>query len=385
MNNKSILQLLEKYREDSLKNRYVSNDDIMPLLDILKSHFEVAIIGHSVSKRPVFSVTLGNGPKKILMWSQMHGNEVTTTKALFDIFNFFKSNNVTAVKILQSCTLTVIPILNPDGAVLYTRLNGNNIDLNRDAQNLSQPESLILDKLYKSLKPDFCFNLHGQRTIFSAGSSNNPATISFLAPSQNLEKTITQTRKLAMEIIARMNQSLQSVIPSQVGLYDDTFNLNCVGDTIQSKNTPTILIEAGHYHRDYGREKVRKFICIAILEGLSCIINKAISGNLFNDYFKIPLNKKLFFDVIIRNTKEETGIHPNDIGIQFKEVLVENSIAFVPIIKTIGDLSKFYGHYEIDANFLSVTGKNKEQLREGYENDFVLINNELFALKPDNY
>ncbi|MCP4801255.1 MAG: DUF2817 domain-containing protein [Bacteroidetes bacterium] len=381
----SQLKLLNENREDSLKNRYVCNDDIMPLLDTLKSHFKVSIVGYSVKKRPVFSVTLGSGPKKILIWSQMHGNETTTTKALFDIFNYFKLNNNVGTSILQSCTMTVIPILNPDGASLYTRLNANNIDLNRDAQDLSQPESLILDQLYKLLQPDFCFNLHGQRTIFSAGNTKYPATISFLAPSQNFEKTITHNRKSAMKLIARMNQSLQSIIPLQVGLYDDAFNLNCVGDTFQSKNTPTILIEAGHYHRDYRREHVRKFICVAILEGLSCIAKEAVSGHSFDDYFKIPLNKKLFFDVIIRNTKEKTGNQSNDIGIQFKEVLIDNTINFVPIIKTIGNLSRFYGHYEIDANFLSVTGKYKEQLQVGSENDFVLINNELFALKPDNY
>ena len=130
----------------------------------------------------------------------------------------------------------------------------------------------------------------GWHMIFSAGSSNNPATIGFLAPSQNFEKTITHNRKSAMKLIARMHQSLQSIIPLQVGLYDDAFNLNCVGDTFQSKNTPTILIEAGHYHRDYRREHVRKFICVAILEGLSCIAKEAVSGHSFDDYFKIPLN-----------------------------------------------------------------------------------------------
>ena len=81
----SQLKLLNENREDSLKNRYVCNDDIMPLLDTLKSYFKVSIVGYSVKKRPVFSVTLGSGPKKILIWSQMHGNETTTTKALFDI------------------------------------------------------------------------------------------------------------------------------------------------------------------------------------------------------------------------------------------------------------------------------------------------------------
>ena len=82
------------------------------------------------------------------MWSQMHGNETTTTKALIDCFNLFESNNEFSNTILNSCTLYIIPILNPDGAEKYTRFNSNSVDLNRDAQNLSQAESKVLNKVF---------------------------------------------------------------------------------------------------------------------------------------------------------------------------------------------------------------------------------------------
>ena len=82
----SQLKLLNENREDSLKNRYVCNDDIMPLLDTLKSHFKVSIVGYSVKKRPVFSVTLGSGPKKYLF-----GRKCMVTKPrlprLYSIFS----------------------------------------------------------------------------------------------------------------------------------------------------------------------------------------------------------------------------------------------------------------------------------------------------------
>jgi murein tripeptide amidase MpaA len=38
-------------------------------------------------------------------------------------------------------------MLNPDGAKTYTRENANKVDLNRDSQDLTQPESKILRKL----------------------------------------------------------------------------------------------------------------------------------------------------------------------------------------------------------------------------------------------
>src|SRR5690606_13406057 len=116
----------------------------------------------------------------IMLWSQMHGNETTTTKALFDVLNTFKTQN----SILDACTILIIPILNPDGAEVYTRLNANNVDLNRDAQNLSQPESRVLRDCFNRFKPNFCFNLHGQRTIFSVDNTSQSATVSFLSPAE---------------------------------------------------------------------------------------------------------------------------------------------------------------------------------------------------------
>ena len=170
-------------KEHTLFGRYISLKDITPLIDKLPSNFITEIIGRSVLDQKIYSITIGNGPKKILMWSQMHGNESTTTKAIFDLLNSFKNNYFD--DILKCCTIKIIPMLNPDGAKAYTRLNANNVDLNRDAQDLSQPESKVLLDCYNAFKPDFCFNLHGQRTIFSAGKTNNLATLSFLSPAVN--------------------------------------------------------------------------------------------------------------------------------------------------------------------------------------------------------
>ena len=136
----SIETALNPYKETKLYGRYITNVMIEPLLKNLPDHAQVLVEGMSVKKQPIYSITLGTGKKRILLWSQMHGNESTTTKALFDVLNTFKGQP----EILESCTLLIIPILNPDGAEAYTRFNADNIDLNRDAQALSQPESVIL-------------------------------------------------------------------------------------------------------------------------------------------------------------------------------------------------------------------------------------------------
>ncbi|GAB1855598.1 M14 family metallopeptidase [Flavobacteriaceae bacterium MHTCC 0001] len=376
------LQLLyKKHKEEHLNHRYITNTHIKPLLLALSDSIEVKGIGTSVLGDDIYAINIGSGSKRVLMWSQMHGNESTTTKAVFDFLNTCISGSLITDKILEMCTLCIIPILNPDGAKAYTRVNANNIDLNRDAQQLSQPESKVLRKEFERFKPHFCYNLHGQRTIFSAGSVKKSAIVSFLAPAQDKECTITENRKVAMDIIAEMNAYLQQIIPGQVGVYDDAFNINCVGDTFQSENVPTILFEAGHFPDDYPREKTRELIYISYITSLLHISSNEVSGRNYQPYFNIPQNGKLFFDIIIRNARlEKESNDVIDIAFQFKEKLIGNSIQFIPILQKLEKLPGFFGHKEIDAEGGVVLNKDDEMLEIGSENVFVKLNNEKITL-----
>jgi len=351
----------------------LSNSDIEPLLSLLSDTFDVSTLGHSEIGLPIHGVKIGSGPKRILLWSQMHGNESTTTKALFDLFNYLKLEDFNAL--LGTCTLFIIPILNPDGAKAYTRLNANKVDLNRDAINRSQKESIILRSVFNEFKPHYCFNLHGQRTIFSAGKSNNSSVISFLSPSEDAERTVTITRKKSMSIIHSMNGVLQIYLPNQIGRYDDGFNANCVGDQFQTLGVPTVLFEAGHYPGDYSREETRKYIALSIFTAIECIAYNKVGEDTSSLYFDIPENDTLFNDVIIRNALLDPS-NPNDfcdIGIQHKEVLGPNGLLFKPTIDFIGDLSKKHGHMEINANFKAVSHPDFSVLSENYEIDFLLV------------
>ena len=379
---KVIKTQYEKHKEISLHHRYITNKHIKPLLEKFANFLKVETIGASVLKESIYGLKIGSGNKRILMWSQMHGNESTTTKALFDLLNTLLAPDADLKYILETCTLYIIPILNPDGALAYTRINANQVDLNRDAQDLSQPESNLLKAVFESFKPHFCYNLHGQRTIFSAGNVNKIATVSFLAPAQDKACTVTPNRKIAMEVISKMNDRLQEIIPDQVGVYDDAFNLNCVGDTFQSKNVPTILFEAGHYPNDYAREQTREYIFISLLTSLDYISNNTVKGDDYEGYFNIPENGKCFFDVIIRNAKVviDSEFSISDIGILFVEKLIDGNIHFIPKVDKIEKLKTSFGHKEIDAKQFEVYNDCFEPLKIGNEIVFVIINNDKIAL-----
>ena len=152
--------LFQHYKTNTLSGRYITLDNIEPILQQLNTNNQLEVVGQSVLNRPIYAYTIGQGATKILMWSQMHGNESTTTKALFDFLFFLNGNTETAKQWLTHFRFMCLPMLNPDGAKVYTRENANGIDLNRDAQDLSQPESISLRTCFDQLKPHYCYNLH---------------------------------------------------------------------------------------------------------------------------------------------------------------------------------------------------------------------------------
>ena len=344
-------KLYSQFKETNLFGRYITLMDIEPLLVKFNTNDQVQIIGYSVLGKPIYKYQIGTGSKRILFWSQMHGNESTTTKALFDLLNLLNSGSELANKLQKEFTFCCLPMLNPDGALLYTRENANKVDLNRDSQTLTQPESLVLRQIFENFKPDYCYNLHDQRTIYGVGEEiPKPATVSFLAPSYNESREINEVRAKAIEVIVAMNAVLQEFIPNQVGRFDDSFNINCIGDTFQSLNVPTILIEAGHFHEDYEREVTRKYIFIALVSGFNFIYENDIVCNKIEDYLNIPHNKICFYDFIYKNIKinyDNNKIITN-FALQFKEEIIDNQLVFNAYTAEVGDLKGFSGHFELD-------------------------------------
>src|SRR5690606_7607805 len=99
------------------------------------------------------------------------------------------------------------------------------------------------------------------------------------------------------------NDELQLHIPGQVGRFDDSFNINCIGDMFQSLGVPTVLFEAGHFENDYFRELTRKYVFIALLSGFKAIHENVIVVNRSVEYFGIPQNRIIFYDFVYRNVK----------------------------------------------------------------------------------
>ena len=377
----SLLKHYSQFQNSNFLDRYINYEELENYLknDIF-SFFDYDTIGYSELNKPIYSVDIGNGPKKILVWSQMHGNETTTTKAILDFLNYIKfdKSNSFIDYFLNTCQLKIIPVLNPDGSSNYTRFNANEVDLNRDAIHRSQKETKHFFTALETFKPDYCFNMHGQRTIFSAGKQNKPATLSFLAPSYNDNLNINKSREEAMKLIIAANEMLSDFIPNQIGRYDDAHNPNCFGDQIQKMGIPTVLFEAGHYPGDYNRNETRKLVKLSLVKMLECISYSNFDEFNLEDYNTIPKNEELYLDVIIKNIKNSDSGY---IGIQYNEILEENKIVFKPYIKITGDLSNFHAHRLIDANYkpIKINKKSKYNVDQIIEN--IKIGSDVIDLK----
>lgn len=347
----NLEDLFVQYKELTIQGRYVTLEHIEPILNRLNTNNQLREIGKSVLGKSIYEYQIGSGPIRVFLWSQMHGNESTTTKGLFDFLNFLHSGTDLANSFLNEFSFCCIPMLNPDGATLYTRANANGVDLNRDSQDLTQPESIVLRSTFERFQPNYCFNLHDQRTIFGVAMTGKPATMSFLAPSFNEERDINDSRLKAINVIAGINQVLQDYIPGQVGRFDDSFNINCIGDTFQFLGVPTILFEAGHFPNDYEREVTRKYVFYSLISAFKSISENDIVSNRIEDYLNISQNNPVFCDFLYKNVKINYDSKEKIINFaaQYKEELINGQICFNAYINQIEDLDNRFGHLVYDA------------------------------------
>lgn len=357
-----------RFKEETIKHRRFKHSDILQLITKLKqkSLYKTEAVGKSLEGRDIYLITAGTGKNKILLWSQMHGDESTATMALFDMFNFLSASgdgfDNLRETILSRNTLYFLPMLNPDGAERFQRRNALDIDLNRDAARLQMPEAILLKKIRDSLKADFGFNLHDQSTRYTAGNTYKSAALSFLAPAFNYDKETNPVRDRSIKLIAQLNKILSSFIPGHIAKYSDDFEPRAFGDNVQKWGTSTILIESGGWKNDFEKQFLRKMNYIAMLTSFLSIAEEGYKTYTREEYEKIPNNEMRLFDLLIRNVQINFSgeLYKIDIGINVNDYTdPDGSVYYKGTIEDIGDLSVFYGYDELDCTGMEVVrGKN---------------------------
>ena len=167
----------------------------------------------------------------------------------------------------------------------------------------------------------------------------------------------------------------------RIARYDDTFNINCVGDMFSSHLVPTILFEAGHFPYDYLRNITTKYVLMALIDSFRVISTSDYNNFTIDQYLNIPENSKDYNDLLIRGVPvfDKGNLFENqDLIINYKETLKEKKVEFVPYMIDYSEspIGLFHKTIQFEATGI------KNQIIFDKENPFDEI--QLFVTKMTN-
>jgi hypothetical protein len=258
-------------------------------------------VGRSVQGRPIHLVTLGTGPRKILLWSQMHGDEPSATPALLDLADTLLAWDAPEPRaLLDGLTLLMVPMLNPDGAERYGRRNAQAVDVNRDALSLTTPEGRVLKAVRDRFQPELAFNLHDQNRRTTVGDTAVLATISLLAVSGDREGTLTPGRARAKRVCSAVARALEPFVPGGIGRYDEDWNPRAFGDNVTAWGTPVVLIESGGVPPGRALADLTRLNYVALLTALDGLVRDDLAAETPDLYEGLKRNEEnLWTDVLL--------------------------------------------------------------------------------------
>ena len=327
--------------------------------------FTLERIGESVEGRPLYHLQVGHGPVAILLWSQMHGDEPTATRALFDVMELIEKHRATqqGARLLDALTLHVVPMLNPDGAERYQRRNAQSIDVNRDALLLQSPEAKALKALRERTDALLGFNLHDQGVRTSLGTPPRPASISLLSVAFDEEGTENEGRRLTKRVCAVIRDALEGLADGRIGRYADEFEVRALGDNLTRWGTSIVLIETGPWPGPDPDTVLVRLNFVALATALDAIASGRVHQADPARYESLPVNDDQLLHTVIRNATiiPGTGVAPfhGDVGIAASRTVRlvngDRTLGLAARIEDVGDLRTLGALETIDGSGLTLT------------------------------
>ncbi len=319
-------------------------------------HVRIEQKGVSAEGRPIFLLAAGSGPEKVLLWSQMHGDEPTATCALVDLLSHLVATRTEPAtrQLLSRLTVLAIPMLNPDGASRNDRRNAQGIDINRDALRLQTPEGRFLRDVRERHRPVAGFNLHNQSALVSAGRNGLQTALAVLAVSSSEDEADGPQLARKKGLAAHMARVATTFAPGRVARYDTDYTERAFGDSMSRWGTPTVLLETGGWFGPGEEERLVRLNFVVLLSALHALA-RGEDADGAPAYEAIPRNVRgAFVDLLLRGASVHggRGLPPFTADLAFVR---SGSIAGGGVrlrstaLADVGDLAHLRGFEEVDA------------------------------------
>lgn len=318
--------------------------------------FSLALEGSSAEGRRLAVLKVGSGPVRVLVWSQMHGDEPTATCALLDVLSYLgRSGGSGAVKsLLSRLTIYLLPMLNPDGVERGTRRNAQGIDINRDALRLQTPEGRFLKVARDRFEPSVGYNLHNQAPLTVAGRNGPQVALALLSVPFDEALSENEGRRTTRRLAVFLREYLAPWASGKIARYDAGYTERAFGDSMTRWGTATLLMETGGWNGPDEAGTLVRLNFVALLGSLEALADGSLTGLDPKEYDTIPvLEREGLFDLLLR---EATVVSGTGLPPFLADVALNRAIPFAGTgprsrsgVVDLGDLTTFRGKDEIDA------------------------------------
>ena len=279
-------------------------------------------IGRSAEDRPLYAVRFGWGPLRVLLFSQMHGDEPSHTMGLADLLCYFarEPDDERVRRLAEGLTIAAIPMLNPDGAERFVRTNAQGIDINRDARAWRTPEMQAFRRFHDGFRPGFVLNLHDQDVRKRVGEGDRLTALAMLATPGNPEMEDDERRIRAKRLCGAIRRAVEPLAEGRVARFQDEYNATGSGEYTQRSGAAAVLLECGYWPDDPEKQFLRKLSFVAILTALEALADGSYADVPVEEYESLEENDTGVFDLLVRGgTVVVPGLEPfrADVGADF--------------------------------------------------------------------
>ncbi|CAO1661919.1 DUF4214 domain-containing protein [Vreelandella arctica] len=217
-------------------------------------------VGESLEGRPLYSATVGEGERKLMIVTQQHGDEPTGTEAAMLLLEWLSGDSEAAQALRSEMTVTVMPRVNPDGFERWEQLtygdavlddtidprrNSADMDLNRTWDSSEAidpaliPEALAVREVLAAFQPELILDYHNQNNYLNA--EGELETISVLWPTNELVDT--EITAAAQQAAMAVSQGIEGFDFGSLSLYPGSETPQIARNGLGIDGVPALLIE----------------------------------------------------------------------------------------------------------------------------------------------